>query len=79
MENSFRERVNAKVRADFLNCLANKDFSIEHKVDVHTVMGEGGAIDYKDDSFEFKVKSARMVVKKDEHGGHKHFLKIIVE
>lgn len=77
--NSFRDRINAKTRLEFINCLSNGHFSIEHKIDVHQVMGEGGSIDYNDESIEFNIKSARMANKKDKHGGNVYFLKVIVE
>lgn len=75
----FRERILAAARIEFLNCLANKDFSIEHKVSVHEKMGEGGTIDYNDESEEVNIKSARVSKKKDKDGGHKYILKIIIE
>lgn len=75
----FRERVRAASRAEFINALASQDFEIEHKVNVHQVMGDGGEINYKDDSEEVKIKSARLTRKKDKDGGHKYVLKIIIE
>jgi hypothetical protein len=75
----FRERILAATRIEFLNCISNTDFQIEHKVNVHDRMGVGGAIDYNDESEEVKIKSAKLTKKIDKDGGHKYALKIIIE
>lgn len=75
----FRERVQAAIRAEFINCLANGDFEIEHKVNVHEKLGTGGTVDYNDESEEVDIKSARLSKKKDDQGGFKYVLKITIE
>lgn len=76
---NFRERILAATRIEFLNCISNKDFELEHKVNVHEKMGCGGHLDYNDESEEVNIKSARLSKKKDGDGGFKYILKIIIE
>lgn len=75
---NFREKVTAAARAEVLNCLANGDFDIEHKVNVHDKLGEGGTIDYTDENEEFKIKSIRLTRKEDKDGGHHYKMKLVV-
>lgn len=75
-----REKIMAAVRAEFLNAISNKDFEIEHKVDVHEKMGEGGKIDYLSGIEEFKIKSVMLKRKTEkETGAFCYSLKIVVE
>lgn len=74
----FREKIVAAARVEVLNCLANGDFEIEHKVNVHQKLGEGGTIDYQSEDEEFKIKSIRLTRKEDKDGGHVYKMKMVV-
>lgn len=74
----FREKIVAAARVEVLNCLTNGDFEIEHKVNVHEKLGEGGTIDYKNEDEEFKIKSIRLTRKEDKDGGYAYKMKMVV-
>lgn len=75
---NFREKIIAAARVEFLNCLSNADFQIEHKVDVHEKIQDGGTIDYCDEDEEFRIKSIRLTRKEDKDGGHVYKMKVVV-
>lgn len=76
---SCRERIIAAARAEFLSCLQNGDFTIEHKVSVHKVMGTGGSIDYNDEDTEYTIKSVRLTRKENKDGGIESKIKVVIE
>lgn len=76
---SCRERIVAAARAEFLTCLEHGDFSIEHKVSVHKVMGTGGTVDYNDEDTEYHIKSIRLTRKENKDGGIESKVKIVIE
>lgn len=74
-----REKITALARVEFLNCLSNGDFEIEHKVNVHEKLGQSGSIDYRDETEELELKSIRLTKKSDKDGGYIYRMKIVVE
>jgi len=75
---TLREKIIASARAEFINCITNADFQIEHKVDVHEKIQDGGTIDYTDADEQFKIKSIRLTRKEDKDGGHVYKMKVVV-
>ena len=74
-----RESIVAAVRVEFLNCLSNGHYDIEHKVNVHKTLGEGGTVDYNDSEVEYTIKSARFTRKENKDGGIDTRIKIVIE
>lgn len=74
-----RKSIVAAVRAEFLNCLENGHFSIEHKVSVHKAIEDGGHVDYNDGDVEYTIKSARFTRKENKDGGFDTNVKIVIE
>lgn len=77
---NFKERVIAETKSLFTNSISFCDYEIIHNVNVNDkLIAYGGNINYEGNEEEFNIKSARLMRKKDEDGGHKYVLKIIVE
>lgn len=76
-----RKQILAKVRAEFLNCLANGFFDIKHNIKVDDrIANDGGKIDYLAGDLEFEIKSASLTRKADKDtGSFCYSVKIAVE